>query len=323
MAACQVWVWLWLAFAAAAARAFALGGSGSGGRSGVAAARAGAAATASARRGGLWLAPPPATDPVAEQDVEFTELLDEARETRESGVSSSPSAQDQLKELQRMSSESDLGLAGLGGALSKFRSSVKQGIEKFQGGDLDGAMLEFDLAMSFNSSQPLIQRGITLYCLGRYEEAASQLRRDVERVESSKTYKASDLRIWLSACLNRLGKAKAAKDALDLNSYSSEGNMLESNFLMKNMLLFFGREKSLEDLMELVGDTGGEKTKDVAGLLFYGNFYLGLFYHSIGETDMARFFFQIPAESTKYASKDMWFHLPKILLKRSEEAARS
>jgi len=251
-------------------------------------------------------------------EAEFRDLLDEALENKQSGFSSSPSALDQLKELQRMNSDADSGFLGFGSSLRKFRACTKLGIELFQAGDLEGAIREFDSAVSSNSTQPLVQRGITLYCLGRYEEAATQLKRDVERIESSKTYKASDLRLWLSACMNRLGKSDLAKAVLDLNAYATEGNTLtDSNFLMKNLLLFFGGQQTLEDLLEVIGGSCEEKeSRSGPGAIFYGNFYLGLYFDAIGEVDLAKAFLEIPASSTKYSRNDMWYHLPRVMLGR-------
>ena len=254
---------------------------------------------------------------LSDLEIEFDELLKEVREALESEGGrdpTHPSAQAQLEELKK--SESEGNFAGLSNSLGKFRNSAKQGLQLFQDGDLGGALREFDTALSFNSSQPLAQRGITLYCLGQYEDAAAQLKQDVERIEGSKLYKASDLRLWLSACFNHLGNAKASKNALDLDSYSSEANAVaDTNRLMENLLLFFGKEKGLDDLLEEIGSVDTGKS-EVHGPLFYGNFYLGLFYESTGEMELAKAFLEIPANSGKYSKNDMWYHVPRYILNR-------
>lgn len=61
--------------------------------------------------------------------------------------------------------------------------------------------------------------------------------------------------------------------------------------------------------------------KDISGRIFYGNFYLGLYFDSICELTkddsdfdgVAERFLRVPAHSRKYREDDMWFHLPRIL----------
>jgi len=254
-------------------------------------------------------------------DVDFEELMEEVREgiqLAQKEKNKNPSGKDQLEELKR--SESEDSMAGIGDSLRKFHFSAKKGLELFKRGDIVAAVSEFDTAISFNSSQPLVQRGIALYCLGRYKDAATQLKRDIERVESSKSYKASDLRLWLSACLNHLGEAKAAVDILELNSYSHQegSSMIETSSIMKSLQQFFAKEKPLEQLLDEIGANGDENElgKDVQSKHFYGNFYMGLFYESTGENEMAKALLGIPASSSKYSETDMWFHVPRFLLNR-------
>jgi hypothetical protein len=226
-----------------------------------------------------------------------------------------PSVKQQIEELKRVNSEAEDNMAGVGDGLRKFRHHTQQGIKRLQVRDLEGALSEFDLARSSNTSQPLVQRGITLYLLGRFEEAAAQLTKDVERMESSKTYKASDIRLWLSACWNHLGSTKKAKTALELNAYSAEGTLLESRHLMTNLLLFFGQEKTLEEMLDVIGTTERD-ANDVQGTIFYGNFFLGLYFESIGEMDMAKAFLDIPCGSDRYDKQDLWHHVPFMLARR-------
>ena len=81
---------------------------------------------------------------------------------------------------------------------------LKGGIREFQGGNFSSAAALFDEAAGLQLSQPIVQRGVTLYLLGRYEEALTQLLTDTERLEKLKLFKASDLRLWMSACCNKL-----------------------------------------------------------------------------------------------------------------------
>ena len=247
-------------------------------------------------------------------DGYFEDLMVESMESEndDDGNGTSPSFKQQIEELKRVNREEEENMVGVGDGLRKFRHHTLQGIKRMQAQDLEGALSEFDLARSSNTSQPLVQRGIALYLLGRFEEAAAQLAKDVERMESSKTYKASDIRLWLSACWNHLGSPKKAKTVLELNAYSAEGTLLESRHLMTNLLLFFGLEKPLEEMLDVIGTTERD-ANDVQGTIFYGNFFLGLYFESIGENDMAKAFLDIPCGSDRYDRQDLWYHVPRML----------
>ena len=60
---------------------------------------------------------------------------------------------------------------------------------------------------------------------------------------------------------------------------------------------------------------GKPDQEDFEGNSFYGNFYLGLYFDSIGNDYFANTFLSIPAQSRKYSDSDMWFHVPKMLCK--------
>ncbi len=68
--------------------------------------------------------------------------------------------------------------------LQYYRQHAKAGMKCFMEHNIDGAINEFDKAILANSSQPLVQRGIALYLMGRYEDAIEQLRKDVELTEN-------------------------------------------------------------------------------------------------------------------------------------------
>ena len=59
---------------------------------------------------------------------------------------------------------------------------------------------------TLTSSQPLQQRGILLYCMGRHEAAAAQLAGDVLKLEKMRVCKAAELRLWHCAALRQLGR---------------------------------------------------------------------------------------------------------------------
>ena len=193
--------------------------------------------------------------------------------------------------------------------LRYFREYAKRGMKRFRDRDIEGSLADFDRAVSSNSSQPLIQRGIALYCAGQYQNASEQLERDIAILEGSKTFKASDLRIWLSASLNKQNRKDDAIAALD-HSYLSTTGLVEQRFIINSTLSFYAGEMPLEDMMTIIGDTD---ERDVFGFRFFGNFYLGLYYDSVNEEDLARVFLSYPKESTRYPERDMWFHVPRYL----------
>ena len=193
--------------------------------------------------------------------------------------------------------------------LRYFREYTRRGMERFMQNDLEGALLDFERAMKSNSSQPLMQRGIALYCAGHYQNASIQLLKDIEILEHSKLFKASDLRIWLSATYNKLGEKEKAIHALD-NSYLTPTGLVEQRFIINCTLSFFAGEKTLEDMLTILDE---QDEKDVFGHRFFGNFYLGLFHDSIGEYDLAKTFLSFTRNSNRYPDKDMWYHVPRVL----------
>lgn len=199
--------------------------------------------------------------------------------------------------------------SGVGEGLRYFREYAKRGIKRFRERDIEGCLADFDRATNSNSSQPLIQRGIALYCAGHYLNASVQLERDIAIIEGSKTFKASDLRIWLSACFNKLDRKEDAIAALD-HSYLSTSGLIEQRFIINSTMSFFAGEMPLDDIMGLIGETD---ERDVFGFRFFGNFYLGLYYDSVGEDDLARVFLSFPRDSDRYPDKDMWYHVPRYL----------
>jgi tetratricopeptide (TPR) repeat protein len=194
-------------------------------------------------------------------------------------------------------------------SLRYFREYAKRGIKRFQERDMIGALADFERAHRSNASQPLIQRGIALYCSGDYARAADHLAADLEILEKSKIFKASDVRIWLSAALNKLGRRQEAIAILDHSNKSPTG-LAEKRMFMNMTLCFYADELPLEEMMEFIG---GVDEKDTFGFAFFGNFYLGLYYDSIGNRDFAKTFLQFAAASTRYPEKDMWYHVPRVL----------
>ena len=187
-------------------------------------------------------------------------------------------------------------------SLNSFRNYVKDGLKKFLEGDIQGSVKELDRASLCNSSQPLQQRGIILYCVGRYDCAEKQLNDDIAKFESMRFSKASELRIWRSAALNKLNRREEAKQALDINNRIGISVITQSRFV-NSTLSFFHGDLPLEEMISL---TGNPSEKDLSGNNFFGNFFIGLYFDSIGEAALAEAFLAIPNQSTRYSDKDMW-----------------
>lgn len=192
--------------------------------------------------------------------------------------------------------------------IKNFKEYCSRGLQRFQDRDIRGALDDLQTAAQFNSTQPLVQLGIILYLVNEYEDAAKRLAKDIKTIEDSRFAKATELRLWRCACLNKLGRHKEAIDALDHTLTSSTG-LYEERYLFNQTLLFYAHEKSLEDMLEIFGSCDG---LDTLGRSFLGNFFLGLYYDSVGESGLAQAFLSIPKESARYSSRDMWYHLPRV-----------
>lgn len=192
--------------------------------------------------------------------------------------------------------------------LREFRAQAGAGIQGMIDGDLNKALDCFDAARGANGTQVLLQRGMTLFFLGNYEEAASQFKHDVKCMENKnlKLFKATDARLWWSAALLALGRGEEAKDALDI--YNDE--LEESRYLMIVLLRYYHGDVPLEELMHTIGNSDD---RDVLGNNYYGNFYLALHMIASGEKDMAKTFLDLVCDSGKFDEKDLWRHLPGLL----------
>ena len=199
--------------------------------------------------------------------------------------------------------------AGAEEGLRYFREYARRGLDRFMQGDLAGCLADFDRAAAANATQPLIQRGIALYIAGHYLNASLQLTKDVELLENTKLFKASDVRIWLSAAYNKLGMREHAVRAVDHTDLTSTG-LVEQRYIINSTLAFYAGDKPLEEMLAIVDEADA---KDVFGVRFFGNFYLGLYFDSVGEEDLARTFLAFTRGSKRYPDRDMWYHVPRML----------
>jgi len=233
-----------------------------------------------------------------------------ARSTGFIVVCKSIRSQNSLRKLAGETKDDDIiNVEDLNEGLRLFRDYAKRGIKRFMENDLVGAVKDFDRAKAFNSTQPLLQRGMILYLTGNYHDAAEQFYSDIILLEKAKIYKMSDIRLWLSASYNKCGQMDEAIRALDLENYESHG-IAEQRPLLNCTLLFYGQRLGLPDMMDMIGQSDN---RDFLGLQFFGNFYLGLYYDSVGNAELAKLFMDFPTSSTRYSKQDMWYHLPRRL----------
>lgn len=192
--------------------------------------------------------------------------------------------------------------------LKYFREYAKRGLQRFKDRNLNGSLADFNRAKQMNGTQPLIQRGVLLYLLGDFIEAEKQFDEDILKLEDLQNEKASDLRLWRSACLNKLNNPKEAKRAIDI--YLTQFDLAESRLWMNTTLEFYSGKREVMDIMELMDST---EESDFMGNRFFGNFFLALYYDSIGEYDLCQGFLEFPCSSSRYPPEDMWYHVPRVL----------
>jgi hypothetical protein len=81
------------------------------------------------------------------------------------------------------------------------------------------------------------------------------------------------MRLWLSASLNKLGREKEAKKCLGLSDVADDGSrVVESRFLLQNVLAFYAGDVDLTEILAVIGRVD---ESDFTGTVYYGNFYLG------------------------------------------------
>lgn len=197
-------------------------------------------------------------------------------------------------------------------SLKSFQQHAYDGIACVLEGRIHDAFSAFNLAATFNSSQPLPQRGILAYCTGDFQAAIEQLSRDVFALEKPRMVKATDLRLWLAAAHQHLGNTEGMRAAID-----PENNLrlpISTQSRMMNLTSeFFLGEVPLEDLLMYIVESSSHDDSDFMGHNFYGNLYIGLFYDSKKELDLAQAFLAFPASSRRYGPRDMWHHIPRVL----------
>ena len=190
-----------------------------------------------------------------------------------------------------------------------FREYASRGLEKFKKGDLDGSIQDLRKARDADSRQPLMQLGIFLYINGNYEDAEKQLMKDIITIENARINKASELRIWRSASLSKLGNTREAKQILNEPVTKNFTAMNEDRYIMNITMGLFNGDIGLESIMQLIESS---EERDASGFRFYGNLYTALYFDSIGDADLCKTFLGFAIATNPSTSRDIWYHLPRL-----------
>ncbi|GJP47642.1 hypothetical protein CLOM_g6822 [Closterium sp. NIES-68] len=171
---------------------------------------------------------------------------------------------------------------GFGGKRDAARAAVRRGMELFVENDVQGSVVEFDKALRLDPSQEpyLWQRGLSLYYLGRFQEAAEQFRKDVA-VNPNDTEEA----IWcfLSEA-QLLGPQEARQQFLLVGQ--------DPRPVMRAAMEVF---KKAGDPNEILAAAAADFGRPSA--LFYANLYVGLYYESEGDQYKSKSYIVTAAQS--------------------------
>lgn len=148
---------------------------------------------------------------------------------------------------------------------------VERGMLLFELGRVKDSLSDFDKAIELRESitPDLWQRGIALYYLNRFDEAAAQFKthHDVNPDDVENT-------AWYFLCLT---KAKGLKEA-QADVVPSRG---DGRPPMMDVLKVYAGQMKVDALIESIKDAE-PLTK------FYGYLYIGLYYEALGQSDLAK-----------------------------------
>ncbi|KAG4997460.1 hypothetical protein JHK84_028482 [Glycine max] len=148
--------------------------------------------------------------------------------------------------------------------------AIRRGMLLFRQGDVSGSLAEFDKAIQLDPRQKayLWQRGLSLYYLNRFEEAAEQFRLDVAQNPND-----TEESIWCFLCEAQLfGVDEARKRYLELAE--TQGQSCGKHITCLKMV----------GIQKLVAAFSGSRE----GEYFYASLYAGLYYESQNGTDAAK-----------------------------------
>jgi len=170
---------------------------------------------------------------------------------------------------------------------ARARKYIGDGMKSFLYGDVQRSLLEFDQALESDPTiEPYLwQRGLSLWLVGKYEDASIQFERDV-KVNSNDVEEA----LW-----------KFLSDAKMEDVAEARGNILkvggDARPIMTLCLKLYKDEKETPETIFSESDLYGDNANS-----FYANLYSGLWYDAIGRHDKALEFLAQSLE-TRYAAE--------------------
>jgi hypothetical protein len=177
-----------------------------------------------------------------------------------------------------------------------------------------------------------IPDGIAGYCSGNYVAAAEHFLRSLEQTEGSRLWNdddvqiwPSDLRLWLCAALHKLGQHAEAQVVLNhtVVAYAGEDSLNSDDQVTQRQFIgllmsFYAGESSVQDVLQFIGRQEEIDSADRSGFKFFGYFYLGLYYDSVGDYAMSQSLLSYPVESRRFSPNDVWYTIPLLLSLRSK-----
>lgn len=204
----------------------------------------------------------------------------------------------------------DAALAALNGLLAQYPEETfayyQRGCLKCWMGDFQGSVTDFDKYVSLRPEveQRLWERGISQYLVGQYEAGAKQF-------ELYQTYRDNDVEnsVWRYLCQVKIdGQAVAKQQLLPIRN--------DTRIPLMDIYRLFQGQASVEDVLAAISQ-GEPAEPELASRRFYGHYYLGLYFDSLGEREQAikhvKLALEVPAESPR-VSRYMW-DVAKVHLK--------
>lgn len=164
----------------------------------------------------------------------------------------------------------------------------RRGLVQFKAGNIKESIADFDKFIELEPKAKVShwQRGISYYYAGMYKEGKEQF-------EGYQTFDDNDVEnaVWRYLCMVPLvGKEKAQKDILKIAK--------DDRIPMQEVYDLFAGKAKPQDVMD-AAKAGKPKEDELSKRLFYTHLYLGLYYHSEGDTKQALAHLDLAA--SKYA----------------------
>ncbi|MBL8890682.1 MAG: PQQ-binding-like beta-propeller repeat protein [Planctomycetaceae bacterium] len=204
-------------------------------------------------------------------------------------------------------------LAALDGLLAQYPDEVfayyQRGCLKCWMGDFQGSVDDFDRYISRRPEveQRLWERGISQYLVGQYQAGAKQF-------ELYQTYHDNDVEnsVWRYLCQVKVdGKEVAKQQLLPIRN--------DPRVPLMDIYRLFQGQGSVDDVLAAIS-AGDPQESELASRRFYGHYYLGLYFDSLGDREQAikhvKLALEVPAESPR-VSRYMW-DVAKVHLKSIE-----